>query len=64
MSRTSGEYEQSPAPRAGKRRKKRRKNRAGGMMHAVSYLVFILGVSLILSGFGAGLTWGAALLHW
>lgn len=52
MSRTSGEYEQSPAPRAGKRRKKRRKNRAGSMMHAVSYLVFILGVSLIISGFG------------
>lgn len=52
MSRTSGEYEQSPAPRTRKRRKKRRKNRAGSMMHAVSYLVFILGVSLIISGFG------------
>ena len=52
MSRTSGEYEQSPAPRTRKRRKKRRKNRAGSMMHAVSYLVFVLGVSLIISGFG------------
>lgn len=43
-----GEYTQTSGSRGGSR-KKRRKNRAASVMNAVSYLVFILGVSLLLS---------------
>ncbi len=48
MGNVGGEYGQNPPARGGSR-KKRRKNRAASVMNAISYLVFILGVSLLLS---------------
>lgn len=48
MGNAGGEYGQNPPARGGSR-KKRRKNRAASVMNAISYLVFILGVSLLLS---------------
>ena len=48
MGNAGGEYGQNPPARGGSR-KKRRKNRAASVMIAISYLVFILGVSLLLS---------------
>lgn len=48
MGNAGGEYGQNP-PACGGSRKKRRKNRAASVMNAISYLVFILGVSLLLS---------------
>ncbi len=48
MGNAGGEYGQNPPARGGSR-KKRRKNRAASVMNAISYLGFILGVSLLLS---------------
>ena len=46
---TTGQYAAEKQPRPRKKRKK--KNKAGTMMNTLSYLVFILGVSLLLAGF-------------